>query len=449
MTPTRRGHCPGVAHPMSTGDGLLARLMPSSPISLDAFTALCEASQTHGNGIMEVTQRGSLQVRGLSPASATAFARVVSALEPAERAMLADEAMPPISTSPLLGLDPGERVDLRALVPALLGELRNRDDMASIGPKVSVLIDGGGALHMDEVPADLRLRAGEGLGLHMSIAGIAKDSTSLGWIELPHAIEAIVRVLSSIARRGRDSRAKDFTNDGDAQALRLSLADILSAAPAPAPRRRAEPLGTHRLNDGTRARGFALPFGYGEAQALRRLTLIAARCGAASIRPAPGRALLIIGLQLSALDELVAAAIREKLIVQPDDARRHVVACAGAPACNSAMLPTRQLAAQVAEAAGHFLDGSITIHLSGCTKGCAHRGAAGLTLAGPDRLVVHGRASDAPQGRISPADFIAGLRGLRPERDGSLAALLREPQFVSRFGAARPSEPAHGDSGRD
>src|ERR1700735_2485916 len=99
---------------MPTGDGLLARLVPSSPISLEAFVALCEASQAHGNGIMEVTQRGSLQVRGLSPTSATAFARVVSALEPTDGAMLADEGMPPISTSPLLGLDPGERLDLRA-----------------------------------------------------------------------------------------------------------------------------------------------------------------------------------------------------------------------------------------------------------------------------------------------------------------------------------------------
>jgi precorrin-3B synthase len=53
---------------MVTGDGLLARITPSSPISLDAFVTLCEAAQAHGNGIMEVTQRGSLQVRGLSQA---------------------------------------------------------------------------------------------------------------------------------------------------------------------------------------------------------------------------------------------------------------------------------------------------------------------------------------------------------------------------------------------
>jgi precorrin-3B synthase len=436
---------------MSTGDGLLARVTPSSPISLDAFVSLCEAGQAHGNGIMEVTQRGSLQIRGLSPTSAPTFARVVAALKPADGGMLADEGMPPVLTSPLLGLDPGERIDLRALAPDLLDALRHRVDMASLGPKVSVLIDGGGRLHMDEVTADLRLRAGNGPAIHLSIAGRAQDSTSLGWLDPRYAIEAIIRVLTAIGHRGPDARAKDFSNADDAQALRLSLADILCAAPvtAPATSPRAELIGTHRLNNGTIARGFALPFGYSEAQALRRLALAAAHCGAASIRPAPGRVLLVIGLPISAMEELVAAAAGEQLIVQPDDARRHVVACAGAPACNSAMLSTRQLAAQVAEAAGPILDGSITIHLSGCTKGCAHPGAAGLTLVGPDRLVVQGRASDAPQARISPTDFIAGLRGLHPERDGSLAALLREPHFVSRLRKGRPPEPAHGELERD
>jgi precorrin-3B synthase len=184
------------------------------------------------------------------------------------------------------------------------------------------------------------------------------------------------------------------------------------------------------LNTGLQARGFALPFGYLEAQALRRLTLAAANCGATSIRSAPGRALLVIGLDQSGMEALVRAAMRENLIVQPHDVRRRVIACAGAPACSSAMLPTRQIAAQVVEAAGVLLDGSIDIHLSGCTKGCAHPEPAELTFVGPDRLVVGGRAGDAPHSRIAPDDFIAGLRRLNANSGVSAAALLRE------FGAA-------------
>jgi len=115
----------------------------------------------------------------------------------------------------------------------------------------------------------------------------------------------------------------------------------------------------------------------------------------------------------------------EKLIVRGDDTRRYVVACAGAPACGSALSAARQWAPQIAEAAKALLDGSMTIHVSGCAKGCAHPEAAALTLVGPDRIVVQGRASDTPYGNISPAAFIAALRGLRMEREPSLAAVMR------------------------
>jgi len=69
-----RGACPRLAAPMETGDGLLARIAPSGPMTIDAFAGLCAAAEIHGNGLMEVTARGSVQVRGLSPVSAPLFA---------------------------------------------------------------------------------------------------------------------------------------------------------------------------------------------------------------------------------------------------------------------------------------------------------------------------------------------------------------------------------------
>ena len=78
IPPRRRGVCPSLAAPMPTGDGLLARITPSgATIPLDAVTALCAAARRHGNGIVEITARGSIQVRGLAPVSAPAFAAAV------------------------------------------------------------------------------------------------------------------------------------------------------------------------------------------------------------------------------------------------------------------------------------------------------------------------------------------------------------------------------------
>ena len=428
---------------MPTGDGLLARLMPPAPLSLDAFAALCDASQAHGNGIMEVTQRGSLQVRGLSPDSAVLFARTAAALG------LGAERSPVILASPLFGLDARESVDLPALSAELRAELARHPQPKTIGPKVSVLIDGGGALHLDEVPADLRLRVVSASRFHLSIAGNAAAAVNLGWVEPGRAVHAMAQLLMAIANRGEAARARDFATDGDT--LRASLAGMLTPG-APPPRPRAEPVGTHRLNDGRVARGIAPAFGYGEAGSLKRLTHAAAACGAASIRPAPGRALLFIGLTPAAAEEFAAVAAGDGWVVRPDDVRRHVIACAGAPACASALLSTRQLAPAIAQAAKPLLDGSITIHVSGCAKGCAHPGAAALTLVGPDRLVLQGRAFDAPQGRISPANLLAGLERLQTEVLQSRtedSAEMPCAQMLSRLGARRliellGGETAHG-----
>ena len=443
MNPLRRGACPSIADPMLTGDGLLARLMPPGPMSFEAFMALCDASQTHGNGIMEVTQRGSLQVRGLSSDSAVPFARTAAALG------LRNQSGPAILAPPLYGLDAKENIELSAFNAALRAELCQVSAAEALGPKVSVLIDGGGPLHLDDVPADLRLRAVGASRFHLSMAGNAAASASLGWVEPHQAVKVLAHVLRAIARRGQGARARDFANDADRDALRASLAGMLTAGAPPPPRPQAEPIGTHRMSDGRVARGIALAFGYGEAGVLKRLAHAAARCGAASIRPAPGRALLVIGLTAAAADEFAAAAAADGCVIQPGDARRHVVACAGAPACASATLSTRQLAPGIAQAAGRLLDGSITIHVSGCAKGCAHSGAAVLTVVGPDRLIVQGRACDTPHGRFAAANLIAHIAHLEAQAPRSDLARERTADWLSRLGPRGVIESLGGEFRRD
>jgi sulfite reductase beta subunit-like hemoprotein len=78
--PQRRGACPGLSAPMATGDGLLVRLLPIGTIALDTFAGLCAAARQHGNGIIEVTSRGSIQIRGLSAVSAPRLATAVATL---------------------------------------------------------------------------------------------------------------------------------------------------------------------------------------------------------------------------------------------------------------------------------------------------------------------------------------------------------------------------------
>ena len=78
LSSLHRGACPGLSAPMLTGDGLLVRLLPSGTISRDAFRTLCTAAQEHGSGVIEITARGSIQIRGLTAASAVHFAATIA-----------------------------------------------------------------------------------------------------------------------------------------------------------------------------------------------------------------------------------------------------------------------------------------------------------------------------------------------------------------------------------
>jgi precorrin-3B synthase len=380
---------------MQTGDGLLARIVPNEPIAIDDLCALCDASEALGNGIIEVTQRGSLQIRGLTEASAPEFAQIVNSLG------IGADNSPPLLTSPLFGLDAAEPFDSTSLVSDLRALLQgSQPDLQGLGPKVSVLVDGGGHLHLDAVPADIRLIATPNSLFELSVAGDATSASFVGYVSTNRAAASVKDLLQLIASWGPTARARDLVSG-------LNLAPIPSST-----RPASEPIGMHLLKDGTVARGLALPFGHTTAATLRRLARSAADQGVRRIRPAPGRSLLAIGLSQASANNLCASAAHEGFVVDAHDARRHVVACAGTPACASAKLPTRQLAPEVARAARALSGSSNVVHLSGCSKGCAHPGPAAVTIVGPDRVVVNGRASDTPRATVSSAGLIADIERL-------------------------------------
>jgi len=374
--PYRRGACPGLSAPMQTGDGLLVRLMPAGTIGLEPMESLCAAARRHGNGIIEVTARGSIQVRGLGAASAATFADAVARLG------IAAQDGVPIIVNPLAGLDLDETIDATALAAALRRALATQS--FALSPKVSVAIDGGSALHLDALGADVRLRAeaSDGIRLHVAIGGDAATAIALGAVAAARVVETVVGLLDVIAAHGREARARDILRLEGVGAFRAAAGTRWIEAPPPAPRPAAEPIGTHTLRAGQVAVGVGLAFGHADATTLQKLLDAATSGGAQGLRAAPGRALLFVGLRRDRVPPLVVAAGKLGFITDPDDPRRRVVACAGAPICGSGEIPARALSLQVAQAAAGLIATGEVIHISGCPKGCAHRGTAALAAVG-------------------------------------------------------------------
>jgi precorrin-3B synthase len=434
IPPRRRGACPGLTAPMQTGDGLLVRLASQGvPVGLDAATALCAAARRYGNGIVEVTARGNIQIRGLTPASASGFADAVAAL-----GIDAGEGIP-ILTDPLAGLTPEPAIDARELAGALHQRLAAASFAGLLGPKISVVLDGGAALHLDAVRADIRLRAGAA-GWHVGLGGDATSATPIGAVAPAEAADAVARLLATIAQHGPQARAHDLIQRHGSDLFRTAIADVLIEAPSPALRPASDPIGAHSLRGTSFALGIALAFGHTDADAFDSLIKAARRAGASSLRTAPGRTLLVIGLADDDTRDLAVHAEGLGFITRHDDPRRHVVACAGAPICGCAEIPARALAPLISRAAAGLLDGALTVHVSGCPKGCAHPGTSELAIVG-DRsgcgLVVGGSARNRPLATIAAADVPAAFGRIA----GAVASAARPGEAsaatLARLGAAR------------
>ena len=434
-TNQRRGGCPGLSAPMPTGDGLLVRLIPIGTVALEAFAGLCAAARTRGNGVIEITSRGSIQIRGLSAASAPRLAAEIAALG------IAAEDGTPVLTNPLTGIDAEEILDAGALAAKLRRALADTSLAARLAPKVSVAVDGGGTLDLAEgLAADVRLCAqahNGAMSLRVSVGGHGASAVQLGAVMPAQGVVAAMRLLEVIARHGRDARARDILAAEGLTPFRSVLSELISPAVPESDnaehdsrwlgnKRKVDAIGVHRLGDGSLAAGIGLAFGHIDATSLERLIGAAADAEASGMRTAPGRTLLTIGLTHETAPSFIAAAGQLSFIVRADDPRRRVVACAGAPVCASAHIAARALAPRIAESAGPFIGDRLVIHISGCAKGCAHPGPAALTVVGTAAgctLITNGSPGDR-------ADTLVQTRELPDAIASSARALAAEPGHV-------------------
>ena len=366
----RRGACPSLDAPMQTGDGLLARLRISGGrLTPAALGKLASIAGSFGNGSIEITARGNLQVRGLRAAGAAPFARAVEAVVSIERGLV-------VETPPLAGTDPYEVVDPRPLARAI------RDGSTTLasrlGPKVTVIVDGNGQLNLADLKADIRLVAtAEGSWT------VAAGKHYFGATTQP--LPAALAVLSLLASHGPDARAADLPHIQ----LLAALGHLCTDVPAPV-QPGTTPIGRLDLKS-IGVVGLGLPFGASPFRAMADLAALAPRYGVTEFRLAPHHALLAIGADSRMINELADS----DFIVDPADPRRRISACIGSDGCSSGHIPSRQVADRLAAIMDHHLD----LHVAGCAKGCAHPRRAALTLVGCPGgygLVIDGTAGDTP-----------------------------------------------------
>lgn len=352
----KKGWCPGAHRPMRSGDGLILRVRPRlARLTAVQMLGLCDAASRYGSGIIELTSRANVQIRGVAE---TGFAPLLAALD---NLGLIDadgeaEARRNVVVAPFWL--PGDATEV--IAAALVAQLGT---LPPLPAKFGFSVDAGARPVLGGVSADVRIERGVSGGLIVRADGAATG----------RPVSDPVGAALSLARW--------FVENGGAAAGRMARLGGPEGSEAPAPGRAAAEPGATSLGPLLGA-----PFGQVEAAALAALV---EDSGAIAVRVTPWRSVLLEGGR---------TVLAPGFVNDAGNRLMRVDACPGAPSCPAASVETRAMARAVADmaAAGH-LGGRL--HVSGCAKGCARAAPAAWVLVGRDGrydLVLDGRAGDAP-----------------------------------------------------
>jgi precorrin-3B synthase len=407
-TEQRRGYCPSVWTPMESGDGMLLRVRAGArTLHAGELRGLARLARSHGNGLLEITRRANLQLRGLSEASLTGaqeelLRRGLVEASPEREARLG------VLVHPLAGLDDA-CAELDALARELSRLLAAADDLSGLPAKFGVVVDGGG--RPLEVSADIRVdvRPADPFLAFLSAGGALLGAVLVD--DAPRAVLALARAGHSL---GPGRRMRDVVAEHGLAPLHDCLRELFVMAPVPP----ASPAPDSWLGHHVGRRswfGLGIPFGAAEASQWEALATLAERYGSSQVRITPRRTVVLLDVAQSEVPALSDTARRQGMIVDPRDPLLNVVACAGAPACRSGCHETRAFALSLLRPLGARLAAGATLHVSGCKKGCALDGPADFTI-------VHGE--DGP--RLGLGTDVAGTLAAAPLTIVELKARLAE-----------------------
>src|SRR5262249_25093257 len=149
-----KGWCPSALRPMPSGDGLVVRIRPrGGRFSAEQAAGIAGLAKHHGNGLLDLTGRGNLQIRGVSEKS---HALLIVGLD---RLGLVDAELQSETQRNIL-VTPFWHNDDEA--PSLAAELEQALAKRSLGlpEKFGFAIDCGESPLLTQTPADIRIERG-------------------------------------------------------------------------------------------------------------------------------------------------------------------------------------------------------------------------------------------------------------------------------------------------
>lgn len=395
----RPSACPGLLRIVAARDGGICRIkLPGGRLSARQARAIAAAAGDCADGVLDVTNRANLQIRGVRAGCEDALIERLLAAGLGAASAGGDDVRN-LMLSPAAGHDPQALLDTRPLAAALLARLEREPRWHALSPKFAVQLDGGEALAMLDHPHDLWLSAlpGEdGPRYAFGLAGCppqrAGDEPALASIPAAQAGELVFALLALFLDRAgaEQTRMRHLLQNLPAPAV---LDALRARQPALALRRDVALLAWRRAQAEPQRRfgvqaqrqaglcqvGAQTVLGRLDARQLQALAALIERLGTPCLHLTPWQGVLLPDVPAARGAEAQRALADLGLLVDPAAPLARLIACSGSPGCARALADTkadaRRLAALLPPAAG-----AADIHLSGCPRRCAAAHGAAFTL---------------------------------------------------------------------
>lgn len=360
--------CPGALQVHTAADGGLARVrVPGGALTIAQLRVLAAAARDLGDGALELTSRGNVQLRGLRPGAETDLGNrlATAGLLPSPTHETARNVLASVLSGRVGGL-----VDVRPWVPVFdsglcadpaLAELPGRflaafddgrGDVVGMAPDVGLLAVGAGTVAL--------LLAGVDSGLRTDPEGAVLL-----------ALAATRAFLAERAAQGGTAWRLAELADGPARVTTALGGPVVAPVAVPVTPVTG-PAGAVRQDDGRTAVAAVVPLG--------RLTAdqsdLLAETAVGDLQLTPWRSVVVPDLpDASAADELTAAG----LVLDAGSPWLQVTACAGRPGCAKSLADVRADAAS-AVATAALPAGGVRQHWAGCERRCGRPSGEGVDV---------------------------------------------------------------------
>ncbi|WP_448642218.1 precorrin-3B synthase [Geodermatophilus sp. URMC 63] len=355
----RADACPGALQTHSAADGELARVrVPGGLLTAGQLRVLARAARDLGDGALELTSRGNLQLRGLATGAAAALGDRLAAagLLPSE----SHERVRNVLASVLTGRA-GGHLDVRPWVAAFDAGLRADPSLAALpGRFLATLDDGRG--DVTGLGGDVGLLALDPGTVALTLAGSDSGLRAAPRDAVDLALGATRALLAERAAQGDTAWRLAELTDGPARvAARLPGPRAAAVPPPPAPA--TGPVGAVTQRDGRTALVGVLPLGRLTAEQADLL----ARLGG-EVQLTPWRSVVVPDLAEDRVDDAAVDLHRTGVVFDAGSPWTRVTACTGRPGCAKSLADVRADAA-AAVAAGTVPDVA-RLHWAGCERRC-------------------------------------------------------------------------------